>query len=51
MRAGVGIGLGYSPVAESFPAVLSLQHKVLEIKGGIRNISMQLFDWVRGTSS
>jgi len=34
-----------------FSAVLSLLHKVLKLKGGVRNVSMQLFDWGRESSS
>jgi len=32
-------------------AVLRLLHKVLKLKGGVRNESMQLLDWGRETSS
>jgi hypothetical protein len=37
--------------AKSFSAVLRLLHKVLKLKGGVRNVSMQLFDWGRETLS
>ena len=33
---------------KSFPVVLSLQHKVFKLKGGVRNVSMQLQDKVCG---
>ena len=41
MRAGVELAGGISDT-NFFSAVLSLLHKVLKLKGGVRNVSMQL---------
>jgi hypothetical protein len=50
MRAGEELTGEVSDINFSF-AVLRLLHEVLKLKGGIRNVSMQLLDWGRETSS
>ncbi len=46
MRAGVELTGGVTDINFS-SAVLRLLHEVLMLKGGVRKVSIQLFDWGR----